>query len=672
MTKPIIISLGNTKGSKKTKNSKRISASLAVAFDEEVIHLEPQKNAPSSLQHLELVKNNSTIHLVSSSFTDIQTYCDLILKHSQLVPGNHLTIVLWQSYGGKHDTQSPAAVLAKLLHQKGISANIISTKGKMERFHKTIKHNLERNGSIGFLGEQHREIRVFQCTQNGLFKSQVDQPIYFTPKSISPANLKNQKLVQNVTPDPSTQRILPAKRSTQIKPLPQTLARTKIKVPKYQSNDLVAPAIFHFIWVGGPIPAHYLSSLKKITEVAKKSGFEVNLWVDSPLNYHRTAVTAEIDAPNLKLRDINELLEKMKEAPIYTKNNNFVRFISYVNREMIGHKNLASVSDLIRYEILRQFGGYYFDTDLEFVLDEHSRFIPDELPLGIKLRTNLEIIPLDTINAYHTGKADTNNDLIASLPNHPIINQMIEQCLNVYQLFDTLEARGPDTYLNKMDKKRFPYSMPSKLPLSLQENRFNLTLACGPELILLNTPNYVTELALPGTEENVKKIESMLLGSNPTVANVVVRFHSDLNWSLNRFELIVINDDKKQLSPKFLKKLTAQNDDCPILYKQGNQFFLYGCVGKKWQITPLSNKDEIMAKVPWPHASNAAIRRKPEQLPAFLYNVIAAAKAHTPKRPKTPAFEAESVVSRFRLFGATSTQNDTPPTRESGINPSST
>jgi len=191
--------------------------------------------------------------------------------------------------------------------------------------------------------------------------------------------------------DQKPKAVLTAQR-IRVQPLSDKICRTKINPRHHQPSAEYAPALFHFIWIGGPIPPEYLHDLQRITKVAKKSGFQVNFWVDSLLNYHQTSVAYDIDIPDLQIKSIDELIEGMKQDPFHGEDLNFSRFLSYVNREMIGYKNLASASDWLRYEILRQFGGYYFDTDLKFILDEHSLFIPDELPLGIKLRTDLKIL----------------------------------------------------------------------------------------------------------------------------------------------------------------------------------------------------------------------------------------------------------------------------------------
>lgn len=632
-------------GSSKSKNAKRIRLSLQQAFnvkDEETVLLTQALPGQSKLAPIE---NNSVVHLISHGKKDIDDFCNLVAQQSLLARGSRVTIVLWQSHGAKY-----AKDLVEFLHQRGVNADVYCTKSEMDRFSSKIKDNIDNmqgKDYIKFVAEK-QDIRKYGHDAKGVTIESVKQLIAF---EVIPATIPANK-PSSSNPAAQTQYRANISKTTPRAPLPKkvSLPRIKIKVPKYQSTENTAPPIFHFVWVGGPIPENYLKSLKKICDVAERSGFEVNLWVDNIANYHKASVAHEINIPNLKIREVDGLIEGMKNDPLYNEDNNFIRFLTDVNREMIGYKNLAAASDFLRNEILRQFGGYYFDTDLEFVLNENSRFVPDNLPLGIKLRTNLHLIEGELIEARITGQKDTNNDLMIAIPNHPVIVNMIKESLNVYKVFDTKKSEE-HADLTKMDKKRFPYPLPSKLPSDLQENRRNLTLASGPDLILRCMPDYVNQLQLTSTDENIVKVKSMLLERNPRVANVIVKHHSDLTWAIKRFEIVLVNDDNIQLTPEILKLLSSRLNDNPVLFKQGDQFYIYGRAGNDWKITSFSKAKELIDQITWPKGAYECSVAKPDQLPAVLYNLIAATDSHIPPRPKVLAFEAEAISSRLRLFG---------------------
>ncbi|OGT52483.1 MAG: hypothetical protein A3E84_03130 [Gammaproteobacteria bacterium RIFCSPHIGHO2_12_FULL_42_13] len=145
--------------------------------------------------------------------------------------------------------------------------------------------------------------------------------------------------------------------------------------------------------MGGPIPERYLLEIKKLAEVAKRSGFEINLWVDNERrNYVQPLVLAELSIPHLQIRNISELYENMDHEAFYQGDEGRRRKIKLqtnIGREMEGFKNLAAASDLLRLEILRQFGGYYFDTDTRFYVTPTSIMVPDHAAAGFVIHAGL-------------------------------------------------------------------------------------------------------------------------------------------------------------------------------------------------------------------------------------------------------------------------------------------
>lgn len=197
------------------------------------------------------------------------------------------------------------------------------------------------------------------------------------------------------------------------------------------------PLILHFIWVGGHLPQKYLRTLIKIAPVARKSHFTLNLWLDDIKNFNvsldnfmgfndqnKLFLDLAINAKTLgiTLRNINELLPAMEKSNFYQNANRLRHFKNFVRREAVGFKNLAAVSDLLRYEILRQEGGIYSDTDTDFNIEKNSLFEPIKLPWGIK-------------TTYFT-ETQNGNDIIATVPQHPALKYTLEHSLEAYQKID--------------------------------------------------------------------------------------------------------------------------------------------------------------------------------------------------------------------------------------------
>lgn len=142
----------------------------------------------------------------------------------------------------------------------------------------------------------------------------------------------------------------------------------------YENNYLLTtgeqkiPKRIHQIWLGSPIPEKY----KRLgdTWILKHPGWEYKLWTDE-------------DVAGFGL-------EKWQ---IFRGSNNW------------GQK-----SDIFRYEILKRYGGIYVDTDFECIK-------PFDDLLYLNFFTSL---------AYEM-KVELYIGLIATVPNHPIINRCVQK-----------------------------------------------------------------------------------------------------------------------------------------------------------------------------------------------------------------------------------------------------
>jgi len=128
------------------------------------------------------------------------------------------------------------------------------------------------------------------------------------------------------------------------------------------------PKKIHQIWLGGKLPEEYRGWTK--TWEAFHPSWEYKLWTDA---------------------DVNKIN---------------ITSIDYFNK----CTNPAMKSDILRYEILRQIGGLYIDTDFECLK-------PFDDLLSLHFFTG---IGYDRVLQLYNG-------LIASVPDHPIIND----CVNI-------------------------------------------------------------------------------------------------------------------------------------------------------------------------------------------------------------------------------------------------
>ncbi|MFZ0218909.1 MAG: glycosyltransferase [Candidatus Aquirickettsiella sp.] len=243
--------------------------------------------------------------------------------------------------------------------------------------------------------------------------------------------------------------------------------------------------------------------------------------------------------------NLNEVANKTTVSPFFKENNIFNGFWQCVKREMIGLKNLAAASDLLRYAILYQEGGYYFDTDTKFHLTPESILCSENNILGFKVQGAYAIE--NDIFSFGGG-----NDLIAALPKHPILKQVIKDLLHAYnkgdleQLVLPLEkpVKEKSVILTEMDLKRamksiHPYSQEACIALTLnytgpgelynaiklfwEENKY-------PQEVLSSMLAYGQVGNLTPSYPRAKKIFKPFRKHPLTFANIEVESDSHTTW----------------------------------------------------------------------------------------------------------------------------------------------
>lgn len=320
-------------------------------------------------------------------------------------------------------------------------------------------------------------------------------------------------------------------------------------------NSAVIPSELHFIWLGSPLPKKYLITLLQLIPIARRSGFKINLWVDHPSNYYqsmdRYMPDLELSAQSsfLQIRELGELKHEMKSHEFFLQKNNhnlvksdikagaFTRspdrysdFWQCVDREMIGAKNLAAASDLLRYAILYLKGGYYFDTDTKFdffniIRDQNRKWLIQSVLLDEKYKLCADQFALGFSSVW--GR----NDILAALPEHPILEITIESALDAYNDYDKLKLTDSmENEKTEMDKKRYNHSNPQK-----DDPRLKLTMeSSGVSLltILIEEFGKVVQSLKKSQLDTLAKKRELLTSKKVSFANLSIDIagKSDLTW----------------------------------------------------------------------------------------------------------------------------------------------
>lgn len=160
---------------------------------------------------------------------------------------------------------------------------------------------------------------------------------------------------------------------------------------------------------------NFLSAEKSISKLPKKIH---QIWLGSefPVKYKEWANSWKQFNPDWDYKLWTD--EDLKESCVHISNWELFNSI----------KNMGQKSDYLRYHILNQFGGLYADTDFECLKSFDSLFYADFLA-GI---------PYDPAPVL-------NNALIGSIPNHPILQEIIRMMLPAYGFTskDVMNTTGP-------------------------------------------------------------------------------------------------------------------------------------------------------------------------------------------------------------------------------------
>jgi len=176
---------------------------------------------------------------------------------------------------------------------------------------------------------------------------------------------------------------------------------------------------------------------------------------------------------------VNNLSEKIKEIhhdweyKLWTYDD--IESLNLINKDLFNNlKNKGAQSDVLRYEIVNKYGGIYLDTDFYMI----KKFD--------------DILSLDFFSGNGSDDDEVYNGLFGSIPNHPILNRIINQLSEldankVYSIDDIMNKTGPYLFANivfdylndNMDSnitifpKEYFYSLPGQLRHMLRDKNYD-------------------------------------------------------------------------------------------------------------------------------------------------------------------------------------------------------
>ncbi len=142
-------------------------------------------------------------------------------------------------------------------------------------------------------------------------------------------------------------------------------------------KEIMIPKKIHFIWLGSRKPLYLKKFMKTFEKYAK--GYQIRLWGDEDITKVNFPKTYSYIKEIKKYQD-KKIKEYSDQTTMYKTDRTPYKYSKY-----------AQISDLMRYEIVFNEGGYYFDAnmflikDISKLLDRSEKFIGcNELGRDIK------------------------------------------------------------------------------------------------------------------------------------------------------------------------------------------------------------------------------------------------------------------------------------------------
>lgn len=180
------------------------------------------------------------------------------------------------------------------------------------------------------------------------------------------------------------------------------------------------PKVFHYIWLGKKLPEQYKPFLD--TWLKYHPDWTFVFWVDNPENYN-LGVVKEFTFENLKNYLSNSQREE-KRIAIDVKN------IDFENRKFFDQtRNYGQRSDILKWEVVYQFGGVYIDVDFECIKPLDMLHHIYDFYTGIQ--------PLDT-SFVQLGAA-----LFGARPGHPVLKTCVETIKDDWHNTQIVVSTGP-------------------------------------------------------------------------------------------------------------------------------------------------------------------------------------------------------------------------------------
>lgn len=310
---------------------------------------------------------------------------------------------------------------------------------------------------------------------------------------------------QNTALTLSTQRHIAtdAQRTTTLRALGIDLEVPIDYAPYEQLQCTPIPRLISSVWLGDSVlHGEFLEALVHNTRVALISGYryQILLSQNAPQVFQRNMQLLRARAVGAQLLP----LETQGFFRAFTQSAYYPQYLAAIAGNGGRGRNLASACDILRYRLLKHYGGLYLDADDRLLDASSGQFSPPLANLTLETTEDGLLLSPPVSNDQLGMYVKFNSSMIGSHPDNPTLDAISEEILRRYGL-------EPNFYNSRPD--------PRQAPLLFRAYARRLSQLTGPAVL-----NDVVDQQLPRLKE-LREICHLLMSP-------VYDIHATLNLRL--------------------------------------------------------------------------------------------------------------------------------------------
>jgi len=214
------------------------------------------------------------------------------------------------------------------------------------------------------------------------------------------------------------------------------------RLPKISSDATPIPRNIHHIWMGERLPGEGLiANIKQNMERAGDVTFTFHIDIEEAGAFEKLSAHFA-DYPNMRI-------SKLSDEPFFAQVLNGENAPEFHYFRYGKNRNYAAASDILRYQLIYEYGGIYMDCDDEVL----TSFV------GVALLGGpYDVLLGDTVSASQLSYFGPNNSHFASQAKNPVLKNMSKEIRRRFLQEDKEFLAAPRPYVENTNEKIFELS----------------------------------------------------------------------------------------------------------------------------------------------------------------------------------------------------------------------